>query len=350
VLGDGSIRYEVVVKVFWPDGTVHHRYVGRYDDLAAAERDRDEALAALRAEREAERNHSGDATDMGWQADVWERAVAAWSETAERERMRQAQTLTFPGPVVTLAFLADQHVGGSGVDYPRLMAEARLIRETPGMYAATVGDVVDNFVAPKLLALRTGTRLTIPDEAVLARMYLRVLAPKLVAAVAGNHEHWTRQLSGHDYFADVLASVSGRCLYDPHDLRVTVRVGDFERRLRLRHKWRGSSYLNALHGIMRASREDQDFDIGVAAHTHVSGLAGTFTTGGQSRIALLCGSYKRVDHFAQQIGVARPNGSTAVCVMLDARNGTMTGIESLDEAARLTRLALADAERTVRAV
>jgi hypothetical protein len=109
--------------------------------------------------------------------------------------------------------------------------------------------------------------------------------------------------------------------------------------LRLRHRWRGSSYLNATHGIERASREDQDLDIGVSAHTHVSGLARTFTTGGCSRIALLCGSYKVIDSYNQQIGGARPNGSTAVCVMLDSRNGTMTGIESLEEAARLTTLA-----------
>jgi hypothetical protein len=358
----GRISYQVHPKVFWPDGTIRHHYAGTYDTLEDAEKARDESLAKLRAERDAERKRIADATETEWQAegltavaepdeaDVWERACAAWSESAEIERRRQRQTLTFPGPVVTLAFLADQHIGGEGVDYPRLRDEAQLIRETPGMYAATVGDLLDNMIAGKLLAVRMGTTLSIPKEVTLAKLYLEILAPKLVAAVAGNHEHWTRSLAGIDYFAEVLASATSRCLYDPHDCRITVRVGSCERRVRMRHKWRGNSYLNALHGIMRASREDQDFDIGVGAHTHASGLAGTFTTGGQTRLALLCGTYKRADDYARSGGFAKPNNSTAVCAMINGRDGTMVGIESLDEAARLTRLALVDAERRVFAV
>lgn len=349
-LQDGSYNYKVQIKLFWPDDKVNTRYIGIYDSLPDAIRARDVAMDSFKSEREAARIQM--LCPVEWEArgltasvepdetDVWERACAAWEEIRRLEEARQTQRLDFPGPVVTIAFLADQHVGGAGVDYPRLMAEARLIAETPGMVAATCGDVTDNFIVPKLLALRTQTRLNIPDEAVLAKMYLGVLTPKLVAAVGGNHEGWTQSLAGFDYFAELVLSVSQKCLYDPHDCRVTVKVGSHEWRLRLRHKWRGSSYINALHGIQRASREDQDFDIGVGAHTHVSGLAGTFTTGGKTRLALLCGSYKRSDMFSRQIGFPTPNNSTAVAVLLDGTTGTMTGFESLDEAARMTRLML----------
>jgi len=347
-LADGRTTYAVQVKLFWPDGKVKAHYVGSYPSIEEARNHRDVALAEMQAAREQARA-GVDSTD--WQAegvtaaeepdeaDVYERACREWAETAALERRRQSQTVTFPGPVATLVFAADQHVGGAGVDYPRLMHEATIIRDTPGMYAATVGDVVDNFVIAKLAHVRHGTRLTIPDEAVLARMYLRLLAPKLVAAVGGNHEGWTRSLAGDDFFSELISEVSPCCLYDPNDCRVTVTVGGCSWRVRMRHKWRGSSYLNATHGIERASREDQDFDIGVAAHTHVSGLARTFTTAGASRLALLCGSYKRIDSYAQQIGAAKANASTAVAVLLDSRTGTMTGIESLEEAAMLTRLA-----------
>lgn len=349
-LQDGSQNYKVQIKLFWPDDTVKTRYVGIYDSLPDAIRARNDTMDLFKSEREAARIQM--LCPVEWEArgltasvepdetDVWERACAAWEEIRRLEEARQSQRIEFPGPVVTIAFLADQHVGGAGVDYPRLMAEARLIAETPGMVAATCGDVTDNFIVPKLLALRTQTRLSIPDEAVLARMYLKILEPKLIAAVGGNHEHWTASLAGFDYFAELIFSVSKRCLYDPHDCRVTIKVGSHEWRLRMRHKWRGSSYINALHGIQRASREDQDFDIGVGAHTHSSGLAGTYNSGGKTRLALLCGSYKRSDVFSRQIGFAQPNNSTAVAVMLNSKTGAMTGFESLEEAARMTRLML----------
>jgi hypothetical protein len=222
--------------------------------------------------------------------EVWERACREWEKVATLEARRHSQSVSFPGPVATLVAVADQHVGGAGVDYPRLMDEAEVIRDTPGMYAVTVGDVVDSFVAPKLLALRTQTRLSIPDEAVLARRYLRVLAPKLIAAVGGNHEAWVTSLSGHDYFAEVIGQAA-RCLFDPNECAFRLSVGGASWRVKMRHRWRLSSMYNATHGAQQASRQDQDMDIAIAAHTHVSGLVQEFTTGGRTRLGLLCGSY-----------------------------------------------------------
>ncbi len=266
---------------------------------------------------------------------VWRRACALWSETEARHRRRRDQAITLPGQVAGLVCFADEHLGDPGVDYPRFEREARLVAETPGLYAVQVGDLVSNFIKPKMLPLRLQARLAVPDEAVLAKRGLRLLAPKLVATVGGNHEAWTEQLSGLDYFTDVLAAACPQSLYDPDECAFDLRLGDRAWRVKLRHRWRGYSYINPTHGIERSCRHDERFDLGVGAHTHEAGLAREFVVDGRTRLAVLCGSYKRVDAYPRRLGLPAANPSTAVAVLFDARAGSMLAVPDLEEAARL---------------
>lgn len=268
-------------------------------------------------------------------AEVLARLRHEWEATAALEARRQTQTLTFPGNYAVLVFLADQHIGSAGTDYPRLFEEAAAIASTPGMYAFTLGDIIDNFVKVKLAHVRFKTRASIPDEAVAAKAYLDILARKLVASVEGNHERWTEILTGVDMFRDTLAGISPDCLFDCDDCRVTVKVGRHTWRLRLRHDWAGGSIWNLTHGIERAAKFDGDFDVGIGAHTHRSGVARGFDNAGAGGMAILCGSYKRIDPFARNRGFHRANQSTAVSLLLDGIGGGMVGFESLDLAARV---------------
>jgi hypothetical protein len=73
---------------------------------------------------------------------------------------------------------------------------------------------------------------------------------------------------------------------------------------------------------------------GVGAHTHASGLARQFNNSGADGLALLCGSYKRVDKYAKQSGFPRPNASAAVAIIFDERTRTMQGFNDLQLAAQ----------------
>ena len=266
---------------------------------------------------------------------VLERLRADWEQAKHEQARRERQIIKFPNDYAMLVFLGDQHLGDEGTDYPRLFAEAETIAGTEGMYAASLGDMLDNFIKAKLSHIRFRTRASIPDEAVAAREYLGILGPKLWALVEGNHEWWTQAAAGVDYVREMLAQIAPDCLWDNDDCRVTVRVGAYEWRVRMRHDWPGSSMYNITHGVERGALFDGGFDIGVGAHTHRSGVARGFNNHGGSGLAVLVGTYKRLDPFSRQKGFHKANNSTAVAVLLDGISGAMVGFEDLDLAARV---------------
>lgn len=287
---------------------------------------------------QAEPSVTGVRADEGPDEDeIYRAALARWAAASVLESRRQAQEIRFARGPVCLVFAADQHLGGDGCDVEWAFAEAELIAETPGMYIGLVGDETDNFVWPSLLPVRLVAQTTIPDEWALLRRYLRVLAPKLVLSVAGNHQNWTRRLVGVDYFREVLASIRPDCIYDTDDARVRLTVGESSWMMRIRHKWAGSSIYNPTHGIERAAKWDQDFTIGIGAHTHTAGVVRTFNVGGQNGIAAMCGPYKRFDDYARRAGFPKPNQTAAVALLFDDTTGSITGFDNLQMAARVMR-------------
>lgn len=268
--------------------------------------------------------------------EVYRKAEAAWNRAARLAQRRTNQRIEFKHGPVCLSFVADLHIGSHGTDYPRMFAEAKTIADTPGLYLVLDGDLLDNFIIPKLIAARQDSHIPVAEEWALVRRYLEIVAPKLLISVRGNHERWSWILAGIDYFADVLRSVKASVIYDTDDSLVTLHVGAASFPLRVRHNWRGVSIYNDTHGIERAAKLDGDFIIGIGAHTHASGLVRTFNAQGRAGMAVLCGSYKRIDPFAREKGFVKPNASTAMSVLF-FESGAMVGIDRLDVAADLMR-------------
>ena len=312
--------------------------VGTFDTVEDAQAARDEALAALSVGQVEGNGWTATGVLAGEQIDedeVYERALGQWRQTVLTEIRRQSQEVRFASPFVVLVFLGDQHIGNPGTDYPRLFEEAELIAATPGMYPIIMGDVMDQFIMLWASHIRARTRFSIPDEVVLARRYLRLLAPKCPLVCGGNHDNWAEQLTGIDFFRDTVAALAGKVIYDKHVIKFDALAGSQRWPVKLRHKWRGSSIYNSTHSIERDAKWSHDFRIGVGAHTHRAGLARGFENAGDSGLAVLCGSYKRVDEYVDACGFAPHNQSTAVSVLLDGVNGSMTGFEDLDLAARV---------------
>ena len=265
--------------------------------------------------------------------DVYRRACEEWDRTARLMELRRNQRLTFDRGPIALANVADLHLGDSGVDYPRIDEELRVIADTPGMFAVGVGDWLNQMIVGRLLDARKNERLNIQDEWVLVRRFLAIIAPKLLVMVLGNHDNWLEALTGISYFERELAGLKPSVLYDTDDARIVVKVGEWEVPVRVRHKWRGNSIYNATHGIERAAKWDHDFLIGMGAHTHESGIARGFNIDGETGMALMAGTYKRDDTYARQMGFARPNASTSVAVVINERRHSLTGFDDLQTCA-----------------
>jgi len=250
-------------------------------------------------------------------ADVWSRAVEESGKRRKKEQRKKNSAIEFSHGPIALVYLADVHAGSTGVDYRRLDRDLSIIESTPGMYAVTVGDLVDNFIVGRLQAVRFGAKFTVREEWVLAKMVLARIGPKLVSSVAGNHDLWTFKTSGIDFLEELLANINPGALYQRFDQPFILSVDSAEYAIRVRHNWRGSSIYNPTHGIERAAKFDKGrhFDVGIGAHTHASGLYRQFNNGGKTGHAILCGSYKVYDTFADETGYPLANESSAVAMV-----------------------------------
>jgi hypothetical protein len=263
--------------------------------------------------------------------DAIERAKNEWKKAQGIKHKKENQIVSFSDAPVCLVAMADVHAGGHGVDYERLFSEAEIISKTPGMYVILAGDLLDQFIIGSLRNIKFHTRFSQSDEWAIVYGLLELISHKIIVSVAGNHDNWSSYLIGVDYFATVMASVNKNILYDQHDCLFTLIVNGYEWKIRVRHKWRGTSMYNDTHGIEKAAKWDQDFDIGIGAHTHASGLARPFNRAGEDAWAILCGSYKREDDFARRHGFPRPNNATAVPLAF-SKGGTVISFQTIADA------------------
>ncbi len=278
----------------------------------------------------------GVAPELPDEGEVYEKAVAAWRKTEKLVQRQEQQRIAFRRGPVCIVYAADLHLGSSGVDYPHVFDEAEIVAETPGMYLFLLGDLLDNFIIPKLMHARHRATVTVEEEWTLVRKYLRVVADKLLVSVGGNHEKWTWMLGAIDYFSDVLRQVKPEAIYDQDEVLVAVDVGAAQFSHRLRHLWQGQSIYNCTHGIERAALFDGGFTVGVGAHTHRAGLVRPFNNKGKTAMAVLCGSYKRIDPYPRSKGMSKPNDSTAQSIIFFP-NGDMVSVENVERAADLMR-------------
>lgn len=276
------------------------------------------------------------ASELPDEDEIYDRAVREWRKIERLYRRQVLQQIRFTESPIALAFIGDLHLGSSGTDYERAFGEAEIIAETPQMYAILCGDLLDNFIAPKLMAARMNSAIGIQDEWVLVRRYLKIIAPKLLASVEGNHERFTFLLAHIDYFKDVLQSIKPTALYDTDDTLIDIQVGEAHFPTRIRHRWRYRSIYNLTHGIEQAHRHDGNFLIGVGAHSHASGVIRGFNARGENGVAILCGSYKVHDPYAKQAGFPKCNTNTAQTIIL-FDDGTKIACENLQRAAETMR-------------
>lgn len=276
--------------------------------------------------------------------EAMQRAYEEWHRAAELRRRKDKQSISFEAGPICLVFLADVHAGGMGVNYEKLVSEVEVISQTPGMYAVIVGDLVDQFVLGTLRNKQFNSRISIEEEWVIVRHILEFLAPKILVSVAGNHDNWSSYLIGVDYFKAILESVQPNALYDMHDCKFTINVGKSSWQVRARHKWLGRSQWNITHGIEKAAKFDQDFDIGVGGHTHESGVIRMFNNSGSMGYAILTGSYKEIDDYAEALGFPKPNGGTAMPLVF-SDGGTCIPFENVNDAAEYMELAIGDGEQ-----
>jgi len=271
--------------------------------------------------------------------DVLAKQQHAFQERKRKQHKKLAQHVAISHAPVGLAFLADQHFGSSGCNAHLAIEHAQLVRDTPGLYAFLVGDLVDSFVLQKYLKLRHNAPLGIVEEWSLVKYYLEIISPKLLGILDGNHDKWVQILTGLPVMGDFVASIKPKVLYDHDEILARLIVeGTEEWVLKMRHSWAGNSQYNPYHGIMKATKFDRPFHIGVGAHDHKGAMTATFRVSFdevrvQTAAAVKCGTYKRYDRYQRECGFPMTGPKIAPVVVLQTEPRNLLAFDEITVAA-----------------
>ena len=110
------------------------------------------------------------------------------------------------GPIGVLVF-GDPHVDDDGTDLEALERHARLVAETPGLFAGNIGDTTNNWTG-RLARLYAEQSTSAEEASALAEWFVNLTSDWLFI-IGGNHDCWTgtgdvmrwiTKQAGHQYF------------------------------------------------------------------------------------------------------------------------------------------------------
>ena len=246
--------------------------------------------------------------------EIIEHRIKKFERKRQYEEARQLINVEIPitGPYGILHF-GDPHVDDDGTDLRKLIYDIDLVKATPGLFAANIGDSRNNWVGR--LARLYGEQGTSAKEAlILADWFLKQLKGKWAYIIGGNHDAW----SGAD---DPLEWISDQvnALYEPSEARIQLVVPKGENTtINARHDFKGSSQWNSAHPVMKASMLGVRDDIFVCGHKHVCGY-GVNKSPDDGRIChcLQIGSYKIYDRYAREKGFRDQHISPCAVTVID---------------------------------
>lgn len=215
-------------------------------------------------------------------------------------------------PIGILHF-GDPHVDDDGCDIALLEAHARLVRSTPGLYGATVGDTTNNWVG-RLAKLYAAQSTTQAEAWLLAEWFVKEVRD-WVYMVGGNHDLWSGA-------GDPLKWIAGQAgaLYQDSEVRIALTAGKRTVRINCRHDFAGRSQYNPAHGPMKALFFGVRDHLAVAGHTHESAYGVLKDPGsGITMHALKVSGYKVYDRFALEKGFRDQHLGPGAVTVIDPR-------------------------------
>jgi len=221
---------------------------------------------------------------------------------------------------IGICMLGDPHVDDDGTDLARLESDIRTINATPGLYAACVGDLQNNWVG-RLARLYGNQETTASQAWQLVEWFVHELSNKWLFMVQGNHDHW----SGSGDPLRWIQRQAGVDLTGEHTVRIALRFpNDVEVRIAARHDWPGNSMWNPSHGQLRAAHLTHHDHVIVSGHRHSGGyqLLRIPATGMLAHLVQL-GSYKIHDDYADALGFPNKLIAPSATAIIDPRAGEL---------------------------
>jgi len=202
---------------------------------------------------------------------------------------------------IAIGWFADHHVGNSEIDYARLRWEVEEIKKNPYMKVFLGGDVADSFC---FNPAQFGEIANLDEQYLyLYKMIEHMGYDKVLGAVVGNHEKWSRR-SGMDMYTELRKKIP---VFDGIGT-IDLVVNDICYTGAIAHKLKGHSYINPNHQQKRFAMENDGYDFVCSAHTHTGAEQSQVRNSakGSRKIVFLSGkTFKTGDDFLDSQGHKR---------------------------------------------
>jgi len=214
-----------------------------------------------------------------------------------------------------IVVVGDPHVDDDGCNWPQLDADTQTIIQTPGMFAGSIGDNINNWVG-RLSRLYANQSTTENQAWRLAEGWIRELADprKLVFMTRGNHDLWSGSGDPLNWIMRGISAV---------DQAWTAQIefrwpGAAPVRMWASHDFKGHSQYNALHAHKKQHLwKGGQADIYIAGHRHHWAIfeeedeAGKVVHFGRAR------GYKFVDDYEDQLGYQSQQYGASITYVID---------------------------------
>ena len=272
----------------------------------------------------------GGIEDSVEDSDLWANMEKRNSRyTAKVNKEGKAKILMDFNEPIAIAFIGDTHIGNEGVDYKKMRRDAEIIRDTKGFFTLMCGDYLDNHILIQEAIINSTT--SPKQQWKLYKYYHEIIGKKIIAAISGNHDYWSKKVTGLDLLENFYHGVN--ILYNTNSFVVNLTFPNgYSKVIKIRHKFRYNSADNPTHTVKKLLKEGaDDFDIGVIAHHHQGDIEQFFWKG-KDRAAVRLGSYLTNDTFAQRVGYE--NGTDNMpCVIIDPVKNQIHTAWDIDRAA-----------------
>ena len=214
-----------------------------------------------------------------------------------------------PGPI-GIVFHGDPHVDDDGTDILTMERFSGYTRTVEGCFAATVGDITNNWVG-RLAKLYAEQSTSQAEALALGEWFVNM--NNWLFLTGGNHDAWSGQTDAFKWICKQHGS-----FYHNAEVRMQLQFpkGD-PVIINCRHDFSGHSMWNPVHGAIKAAQLGPMDDIFVNGHTHVSGYIPMVQPNGVISHCLQVSSYKVYDRYAKERGFREQTISPAVFVIID---------------------------------
>lgn len=255
----------------------------------------------------------------------------------ERHERLMSRSLRIPGKSGPqgVILIGDAHIGSLGVDYKRLDYIADLVANNPMLWCIQIGDLIDSMIWNSVKYERWKTPLDIPEEIRLGAYWLSRVVPKCLGLVGGNHDIISYKMTGWSHIDTIMQMIGNKIPYNPHQLNLTLFVGEQPYIICMRHKVQGKSQFRTTHGVAKWFRwAPIDADMMIAGHIHISGYQAV-ELHGKKRHACQLGAYKIVDEYADEHGFLHDTDAPDMLAIFHPDKKNITVMEDLEDGLRL---------------